>query len=175
MRSRIKSTFRQFPTLIAAAAIVVACKDKGPTEPEMAPVGTVVASINGVSFLGADELYAQHVNGVLAIAARSRDARTIHLTMRRAFQPETIDVGPGSQSSAITGLGQSIWRSNVPGGSGQIIITRVDALSAEGTFSFTGAPVQYTPTKGLRTVTGSFSVTYELAHEFGTYKFPHVQ
>ena len=171
MRSRPVFPVHIFPSLVLLASILVGCKDGG-TEPKPTPVGTVIARIDGVSFLGADELFANHVNGVLGIATRSRDSRTIHLTIRNAFQPETIDVGPGSQSSAITGIGQNIWRSNVPGGSGRIIITRLDALSAEGSFSFKGAAVPDTPTRGARTVTGTFNVTYELAHGMNFFTVP---
>lgn len=123
------------------------------------------ATINGTDFLGANELYAQHVNGILAIAARASDGRTIHITVLNKIRPDTVDIGFGSVNSAMTGFGEASWRSNIAGGKGTVRITKADYFGAEGTFTFTGAAVPQTGAKGARTVSGRFTVAYEFPHD----------
>jgi len=123
------------------------------------------AQVNGVDFLGADELYAQLAFGVLAIAARASDGRTIHITVVSKLVPETVQVGPGSPNSAITAHGPSFWRSNVAGGSGTVTIKNISFFGADGTFTFTGVAVPNTEATGTRTVKGRFNVEYGLSDD----------
>lgn len=137
------------------------CKEKPVTEPE--EIGVLRAHINGIAFLGVEELYAQHVNGILAIAARDQDGRTIHITVLNGLRPEKVDIGFGSTNSAVTALNDAFWRSNIAGGSGSVTITRVTAFGAEGTFTFTGVAVPNTKATGSRSVSGKFNVEYVVA------------
>ena len=128
------------------------------------------AKIDGIDFLGANELYAQHANGILAIAARDRDGRTIHITVLNTLKPATVDIGKGSPNSAVTALREAFWRSNIEGGTGSVTVTRIGAFGAQGTFTFTAMAVPNTKATGARTVSGQFNVVYQLAEgsNFGT-------
>jgi hypothetical protein len=153
------SSFYLLALLSVAAS---GCGEKNiATEPE--EIGVLRAKIDGIDFLGADELYAQHANGILAIAARASDGRTIHITVLNSLRPETVDIGKGSVNSAVIALQQAFWRSNIEGGIGSVTVTKVGAFGAQGTFTFTAMAVPNTRATGARTVSGKFNVVYQLA------------
>jgi hypothetical protein len=162
---------RRVLVLVPLLASIGCGEKKVVTEPE--EIGILRAEIDGINFLGENELYAQHVNGILAIAARDGDGRTIHITVLNNLKPETVSIGPGSQSSAVTALKDAFWRSNISGGTGTVTISKVGAFGAEGTFSFTAMAVPNTKATGMRTVTGRFNVEYVVAA--GSIFGPHMQ
>jgi hypothetical protein len=155
----------QFPRMrhpafaLLALVTTIGCKGDSIAAPE--PERVMRASINGSEFVAAGELYAQYVNGVLAIAARASDGRTIHLTVLNSVRPEVIEVGAGSANSAFTAHGYRFWRSNLEGGSGTVTITKIDTYGASGSFAFTAVAQPNTPTTGRRNVVGTFRVRYD--------------
>ncbi len=133
-----------------------------PTANEL-PVGTVVASIDGVEFVARRVVVATHVRGVLAIAAQVDDGRTIHLTMLSPRGESVVAVGAGEQNSATTGYQILKWSSNLVGGSGAVTVTAFTIDHAEGTFSYTAVAVPGTPATGRRIVVGRFNVSFAFA------------
>lgn len=143
--------------LAVASCLMWACRSS--TEPPL-PVGTVVASIDGLEFLARRSVAATHAHGVLAIAALDDQNRTIHLTMISPGMPASVGVGSGEQNSAMTGYNTLHWRSNLNGGTGRVTITSYSTDHAEGTFEFTAVAVPGTNASGQRRVTGRFSVGF---------------
>jgi hypothetical protein len=140
----------------------IGCGEKNSVTAPTDEVGVLRAQIDGIDFLGASELYAQHSNGILAIAARASDGRTIHITLLNQLRPETVNIGKGSVNSAVVALQQAFWRSNIDGGFGTVTVTKVGAFGAQGTFTFTAMAVPNTRATGARTVNGQFNVVYQL-------------
>lgn len=128
------------------------------------PVGTVVASIDGVEFTARRVVAATHVHGVLAIAAQVDDGRTIHLTMLSPRGIAVVAVGAGEQNSAQTGYQISKWSSNLVGGSGTVTVTAFTSDHAEGSFSYTAVAAPGTPATGRRIVVGRFNVSFAFAN-----------
>lgn len=129
------------------------------TEPEL-PLGTVVASIDGLEFLARRSVAATHSYGVLAIAALDDQNRTIHLTMISPGKEATVPVGSGEQNSAMTGYNSQHWSSNLSGGTGSVTITAYSIDHAEGTFEFSAVAVKGTTASGRRAVSGRFNVRF---------------
>ena len=132
-----------------------------PTEAPL-PLGTVLASIDGVAFTARRQVYATHARGVLAIAALDDDGRTIHLTMKSPYRTAIVAVGAGEQNSASTGYKVQQWSSNLVGGMGEITVTAFDVEHAEGIFAYTAVAVPGTPARGDRRVTGRFNVPFAI-------------
>jgi hypothetical protein len=152
-----------FSLLALMSVSAIGCGEKKSVTAPVEEVGVLRAKIDGIDFLGANELFAQHTNGILAIAARSSDGRTIHITLLNQLKPETVDIGKGSVNSAVVALQQAFWRSNIDGGFGSVTVTKVGAFGAQGTFTFTAMAVPNTRATGARTVSGQFNVVYQLA------------
>lgn len=130
-----------------------------PTESGV-PLGTILASIDGVEFVAQRLIVATNARGVLAIAAQVDDGRTIHLTMINPKRPATVEVGAGEQNSAATGYRTQQWSSNLAGGTGAVSVTNFDSDHVEGTFSYTAVAVRGTPAVGQRVVVGRFNVAF---------------
>lgn len=124
------------------------------------PIGTVVASIDGLEFLARRSVAATHAHGVLAIAALDDQNRTIHLTVISPGKEATVQVGSGEQNSAMTGYNSQHWSSNLSGGTGSVTITAYSVDHAEGTFVFSAVAVEGTTASGRRAVSGRFNVPF---------------
>lgn len=127
--------------------LLVACGDKSSTGPGGNGAGSVTATVDGKQFKasGVGVVGTYVMDNVLNISATdwSSGTRQIIINAYNVKGTGTYNLGGANISSGAYSEGQSIndvnsWVSNVPRGSGSLVITQLDATGAKGTFSFTG-------------------------------------
>lgn len=145
-------------TSLTAALLACSPADQ-PTAPTHEP-HVLRANINGVQFAAREELVARYVRGVVSIAARDADGRTVHITFLSDLHSGAVDIGENSQNSGITGMERAYWRTNLAGGRGKVDVQEIDHSHIKGTFEFHAVAVPQTTASGRRAATGSFNVQF---------------
>ncbi len=159
MTPYISESMNRSTLAIGLATVLLACSNNRPTAPTDVP-HIFLAEVNGFDFVARGELFAHYRRGVVSIAARDADGRTIHLTFLSDLSSGTVDLGENSPNSGTTSVQQAYWRTNLSGGHGRIEILEADPTHIKGTFEFRAVAVPQTPASGRLQASGSFDVLF---------------
>lgn len=149
-------------------ALTVACGGGNPPAPSgVSNLGTVTATIDGVSYTGAVNT-ASSGNGTLRVSSNSADlTRSINFAGPAAVGTTTVSLASALTMNVLTTTGTTVigsWGAAGNLGSGTLTVTSLTSTGASGTFSFSAPPApggsggQATGTKVV--TNGSFTAQF---------------